>query len=93
MLRRLPAFALLAAPLLGVFCALGLNYSDCLPPVAEHHLQFLLFNGALAVLLNWRLASAARPGREHCCFWRSLPPAISAFNNTCESLATIRPII
>ena len=84
MLRRLPAFALLAAPLLGVFCALALYYSDRLPPVAEQHLKFLLFNGALAILINWR---------ERCYCWRPLPPATSAFNNTCESLATIRPII
>ena len=62
MLRRLPTFALLAAPLLGVFCALALYYSDRLPPVAEQHLKFLLFNGALAILINWRLLS--EPGKR-----------------------------
>lgn len=62
MLRRLPAFALLAAPLFGIACALGLYYSDRLPPVAEQHLKFLLFNGALAILLNWRLLS--EPGKR-----------------------------
>ena len=34
MLRRLPTFALIAAPLLGVLCALGLYYSARLAPPA-----------------------------------------------------------
>ena len=64
MLRRLPTFALIAAPLLGVLCALGLYYSDRLAnPGLKYHVDFFLFNGTLALILNWRLLSEA--GARH----------------------------
>ena len=63
MLRRLPTFALIAAPLLGVLCALGLYYSDRLAnPGLKYHAYFFLLNGTLALILNWRLLS--EPGRR-----------------------------
>ena len=64
MLRRLPTFALIAAPLLGVLCALGLYYSDRLAnPALKYHAYFFLLNGTLALILNWRLLSEA--GARH----------------------------
>ena len=64
MLRRLPTFALIAAPLLGVLCALGLYYSDRLAnPGLKYHAYFFLLNGTLALILNWRLLSEA--GARH----------------------------
>ena len=64
MLRRLPTFALIAAPLLGVLCALGLYYSDRLANSAlKYHAYFFLLNGTLALILNWRLLSEA--GARH----------------------------
>ena len=64
MLRRLPTFALITAPLLGVLCALGLYYSDRLAnPALKYHAYFFLLNGTLALILNWRLLSEA--GARH----------------------------
>lgn len=58
MLRRLPAFALLAAPLLGVFYALGLYYGERLFfTFGARNCQFFMLNGGLMVMLNWRLLS------------------------------------
>ena len=60
MLRKLPPFALIAAPLLGVFCILGLYYSDrLLPTIIRRDWQFFLLNGGLMVMLNWRLRPCA----------------------------------
>lgn len=58
MLRRLPAFTLVAAPLLGVFYALGLYYGERLFfTFGARNCQFFMLNGGLMVMLNWRLLS------------------------------------
>ena len=58
MLRRLPTFTLVAAPLLGVFYALGLYYGERLFfTFGARNCQFFMLNGGLMVMLNWRLLS------------------------------------
>ena len=82
MLRRLPTFALIAAPLLGVLCALGLYYySDRLAnPALKYHAYFFLLNGTLALILNWRLLS--EPGRRRKA-WAGLS-LLLAFTTSCD---------
>lgn len=82
MLRKLPLFALIAAPLLGVFCVLGLYYSDrLLPTLIRRDWQFFLLNGGLMVMLNWRLLS--EPGLRRRVWTATL--LLLAFTSLCHA--------
>ena len=82
MLRKLPPFALITAPLLGVFCILGLYYSDrLLPTIIRRDWQFFLLNGGLMVMLNWRLLS--EPGLRRRVWTATL--LLLAFTSLCHA--------